>query len=205
MNLDYLGDALDHWKGSLFAYLQLEGALRNFAVDAMATDLVAWSEADFCIFARLLRINGDQIVQHKESLLRARHRYFSEITHGGDIFLDPDTGIATGGGNQIKHIEKYVRPTDLALLLRSNSGRVVAVYQHVRARRTCERVDACLAAIENEIDAFGWCSYESATVAILFLCEDDVRTREIESAFKKLLGSHAKRRVRAGPKVGHDR
>jgi len=205
MNLDYLGDALDHWKGSLFAYLQSEGALRNFAVDAMATDLVPWNEGAFRVFARLLRINGDQIIQHEESLLRARDRYLSEITHGGDIFLDPDTGIATGGRKQIKQIEKYVRPTDLAMLLRSNSGRVVAVYQHVRAQKTCKRVDACRAAIENEIDAFGWCSYESATVAILFLCDNDARTHEIENAFKKLLGSHAKRRVRSGSRAGHDR
>jgi hypothetical protein len=66
-------------------------------------------------------------------------------------------------------------------------------------------VDACLAAIAKEIDAFGWCSYQSATVAMLFLCDNEVRTREVENAFKKLLGSHAKRRVRSGSKAGRDR
>jgi len=38
MNLRYLGDALDHWKGSLFESLQQANILHDFAVDAMASD-----------------------------------------------------------------------------------------------------------------------------------------------------------------------
>ena len=173
MNLNYLGDALDHWKGSLFEYLQSKGALRHFAVDPMATDRDPWDEADFSVLARFLRIKGDQIIKHKECLLHARDRYFREIAHGGDLFLDPDTGIATAG---CKPIKKHVKPSELAVLLCSPSDRVVAVYQHVRGT-TCKRVDECLAATKNEIDAFGWCSYESPTVAMLFLCGNEARTR----------------------------
>lgn len=32
MNLDYVADALLHWKGSIFESLQREGLLRNLAV-----------------------------------------------------------------------------------------------------------------------------------------------------------------------------
>ena len=154
MNLEYLGDALDHWKGSLFEYLRAEGLLRDFAVDPMATDRDRWNEADFFLFARLLRIRRNQIIPHEASLL-TRDKYFAEIVHGGDVFLDPDTGIATSGSSQIA---KYVRPRELATLLGSARGRVVAVYQHVRAQKACVRVDRCLAAIGEEIDDAGWCS-----------------------------------------------
>jgi len=196
MNLDYLGDAFDHWKGSLFEYLRAENLLRDFAVDPMATDRERWNEADFSLFARLLRIERHQIIPHEASLL-ARARYFAEIVHAGDVFLDPDTGIATSGSSQAA---KYVRPRELATLLGSPGGRVVAVYQHVRAQKACVRVDRCLAAIGEEIDAAGWCSYESPTVAMLFLCDEDMRTREIARALKELLGRHAERRVRSGTK-----
>ncbi len=195
MNLEYLGDALDHWKGSLFEYLQTEGVLRDFAVDPMAADRKHWNEADFSLFARLLRIKRKQIILHKESLESSRDKYFAEIVHGGDIFLDPDTGIKTSGSSQIA---KYVRASELASLLRSAVGRVVAVYQHVRAQKTCMRVDVCLEAVKEKIDGFGWCSYESPTVAMIFLCDDDMRTTCIERALGSLLGRHAERRVRSG-------
>ena len=193
MNLQYLGDALDHWKGSLFEYLQAQCVLRDFAVDPMATDRYEWNEADFSLFARLLRIKRSQIIPHEVSLL-SRPQYFAEITHGGDIFLDPDTGIATSRSSQIA---KYVRPPELATLLRSAHGRVVVVYQHVRAQKTCARVDGCLNAIAKEI-ATGWCSYESSTVAMLFFCDEDERTHNIAKTLKELLGRHAERRVRCG-------
>ena len=50
MNLDFLGDALDHWKGSLFQSLCAAQVLRDFTVDPMATDQESWKEADFDVF-----------------------------------------------------------------------------------------------------------------------------------------------------------
>lgn len=194
MNLEYLGDALDHWKGSLFEYLQSEGVLRDLAVDPMATDRDQWKEADYCLFARLLRIPRHQLIEHRASLI-TRDRYFAEVVHDGDLFLDPDTGIATPRSSPVV---KYVKPRELANLLRSVCGRVISVYQHVRAVKTSLRVDQCVAAIKKETDVFGWCTYESPTVAMLFVCNEEVRTRDIETALKRLLGSHAKRRVRSG-------
>jgi hypothetical protein len=194
MNLAYLGDALDHWKGALFQFLTADGLLRDFAVDSMATDGPEWTTDDLALFARLLHVTESQIVRHKAPLA-ARNKYFAEITHGGDLFLDPDTGIDTGGGSPI---EKYIKPNELADLLQKPGRRVVAVYQHVRAQKTCVRVDGCLRALAAVFGGTGWCSYESGTVAMLFLSRDTARTSAIAKGFCSLLGKHAKGRVRSG-------
>src|SRR5437667_398781 len=68
MNLRYLGDALDHWKGSLFERLQRAKLLRAFAVDAMATDAEDWQAADLALFADLLRLQPSQILSHRHIL-----------------------------------------------------------------------------------------------------------------------------------------
>ena len=194
MNLAYLGDALDHWKGSLFQFLEAERLVRNFAVDPMATDGAQWTVDDFELFARLLRVTDPQILRHRFSL-SARDKYFAEITHSGDLFLDPDTGIDTGSGSPV---DKYVKPQEIGNLLKTPDGRVVAVYQHVRAQKTSIRVDVCLAALINFVDHTGWCSYESGNVAMLFLSRDITRTTAIANGFGHLLGRHAEGRVRAG-------
>ncbi len=131
MNLEYLGDALDHWKGSLFEYLQSEGVVRDFIVDPMVTDPDLWTEDDFALYACLLRINLEQIIRHNASLAD-RSRYFAEMSQHGDLFLDPDTGMATNGASPIK---KYVKPSEVAALLQSCASRLVAIYQHVRAQK----------------------------------------------------------------------
>ena len=193
MNLAYLGDVLDHWKGSLFEFLKAERLLRDLAVDPMANDGDKWTADDFALFARLLHVTKSQILRH-ESPLATRVRYFAEITHKGDLFLDPDTGIDTGGGSPI---DRYVKPRELASLLGAD-GRVVAVYQHVRAQKTCVRVDGCLRAIADVVGGAGWCSYESGTVAMLLLSRDPARTTAIAKGFGRLLGKHAAGRVRTG-------
>jgi hypothetical protein len=192
MNLEYLGDALDHWKGSLFEYLQAERVVRDFVVDPMATDADKWTEDDFGLYACLLRIKLEQIIRHK-AFVTDRSSYFAEIGQNGDLFLDPDTGIATDGASPIA---KYVKPRDVVALLQSPSDRLVAIYQHVRAQKTSKRVDGCLGAIATIAACVSWCSYESPTVAMIFLCRDGRRTRKLAKALKKLLGRHTERRVR---------
>src|SRR5437870_4746681 len=68
LNLKYLGDALDHWKGSLFESLQREKLVDEFAVDPMASDLSSWREEDFRLLARLLRVHRHQVIHHGTSL-----------------------------------------------------------------------------------------------------------------------------------------
>jgi hypothetical protein len=102
MKLAYLGDAHDHWKGSVFQYLQEGEILRNFLVDSMATDASPWNTANSKLYAHLLRIEETQLVQHDRTLFqdrKSRRRYFLNIPPTGDLFLDPDTGIVWVDGN----------------------------------------------------------------------------------------------------------
>jgi hypothetical protein len=198
MNLEYLGDALDHWKGSLFEYLQSEGVIRDLMVDPMATDGDQWTNEDFALYARLLRVRLEQVIRH-QAPLADRASYFAEIREEGDLFLDPDTGIATGGSSPIT---KYVKAKEASNLLQLSGNRVVAIYQHVRAQKTCSRIDVCLSAIGSITADVGWCSYESPTVAMLFLCSDGSRTRDIGKALTRLLGRHGERRVRWNKDAG---
>jgi len=169
MNLAFLGDALDHWKGSLFESLQKGGILQNFAVDPMASDLAAWTPEDFSLFSTLLRIDRSQIVPHS-CTLADRKSFFAEIRHPGDLFLDPDTGVATGQhGASVQH----VLASEIATLVGS-LDRFLAIYQHVRAQRVSERVDAVCRVIRDVMPEGQWCSYESGTVAMIFIQGDVV-------------------------------
>ncbi len=193
MNLSYLGDALDHWKGSLFEFLQARQLLHDFAVDPMASDLRSWRDADYALFADLLRVPRDRILSHSVTLT-SHNRYFAEIHHKGDLFLDPDTGIATG---RVAYPEQYVQPRDIWSLLSNGLNRLVVVYQHVRARKTAERIDEVVACVAGSIN-LTWCSYESGTVAMLFLSLAEHRTQDIATALTEKLGRHAAKRIRQG-------
>lgn len=161
MNLTHLGDALDHWKGSLFACLEQGNALHNFAVDAMATDADPWRPSDLKLYARLLHVEPGRILPHKAMLEENRKAYFGEIAHDGDLFLDPDTGINT---SCLSPARRYVKPEEVAHLLQSVSRRVVAVYQHGSRQTMCDRVDCCVAAVAKKAPV-AWCSYESPNVS----------------------------------------
>jgi len=191
MNLAFLGDALDHWKGSLFESMRQAGVLKDFAVDPMASDLVAWQAADFSLFARLLRIDAYQIIRH-DCGLGDRVRYFAEIRHSGDLFLDPDTGVLTGR----RPSKRHVGPSEISSLI-SDSDRLVAVYQHVRAQRVCDRVNDVRRALQAAMACCHWCSYESATVAMLFVARNAERTSAVAEHFGTLLGRHAVKRIRS--------
>src|SRR3954468_3753846 len=133
MNLRYLGDALDHWKGSLFAHLVSDGALHDLSVDAMASDAEQWSANDWLLFAKLCKVNERQVIKHDQLLAVNRPEYFGEIIHDGDLFLDPDTGIATG---RVADDSQYLIVNELHDLLERAPKKVIAVYQHIRAQRT---------------------------------------------------------------------
>jgi hypothetical protein len=192
VNLQFLGDALDHWKGSVFEQLQQAGQLVDFMVDAMASDSEEWKPEDWCLFAKLLRVTPAQIIDHKVSLHGIRDNYFRDIPRSGDIFLDTDTGIQTG---KVTDPRQYLKPVELAKLLGTDECRLVAVYQHVRAQRTNDRVVKVLDAVRGLRNDFHCLSYESGTVAMLFFSLDRSRVTSLMEFFNKFLGSHAKRRI----------
>ena len=186
MNLKYLGDALDHWKGSLFETLQGSGALRDFAVDAMASDWCEWKPDDISLFAQLLRVSKSQIIGHSVSLTN-RVKYFAEIQHSGDLFFDPDTGIRTG---RVSNISQYIQPNEIAQFMHEPE-RIVVVYQHARGQ-----VSRRVHAVCKTISACHWCSYESGTVAMIFFSRSRDRLAQVAAHFAGLLGRHANKRIR---------
>ena len=196
MNRTFLGDALDHWKGSLFESLRKSKLLKDFAVDPMASDWSDWQPRDKSAFAHLLRIDESQLISPEVGLLGRRKQHFDEIEHKGDLFLDPDTGIATGN---VKNMNQYVRSEEIEMLLRDFS-RLLAVYQHVSRQQVRDRVDAVCSKLNKDIDGVYWSSYESATVAMLFLSRSHQRVDEVAEHFKGVLGQHAGARIRTSTK-----
>jgi hypothetical protein len=195
MNLKYLGDALDHWKGSVFEILQKANLLQNLQIDAMASDATEWKESDYKLFSKLLRVQRQQIIRHSVYLDNARARYFFEIPRDGDLFLDPDTGFQTCRVNE-KDQRKYLVPSELCALMEHNKNRIIMVYQHVRARPTRERVEQVLDVLRNIQPEFSCASYESGTVALLFFSRiDRDRVKAIANYFYDFLGNHAKKRI----------
>jgi hypothetical protein len=177
----------------LLEYLREMGALRNFAVDPMASDLTSWTPDDYGVFVRLMRISRKELIEHHSSLVN-RTAYFEEISHPGDLFLDPDTGIATGRVNDRRC---YVFPQEIGRLLDAPTGRLLAIYQHVRAKRVTDRLNEVLGTLERLIGSFSWCSYESGNVAMLFLSRDPARSQRVADCFKTVLGRHAAARIRS--------
>lgn len=193
MNMQFLGDALDHWKGSIFSRLRKAGLLEDFSVDPMLTDAEDWNTADFRLYADLLQVSIDQILCHKIDLKEDRSKYFAEIEHSGDLFLDPDTGITSKGGTPIRN---YIKIDEVHRLLDCKLSRMVCVYQHIRAMKTPERINSLVSALKEVKANFNCCSYESPSVAMLFLSRDQNRIKGVYQYFTDYLGRHASTRVR---------
>jgi hypothetical protein len=196
MNLCFLGDALDHWKGSVFECLQEEKLLKGFLVDPMASDTSPWNMDDSRLYAQLLRVEERQLVHHDKTLRGQRNEYFSKIPKAGDLFLDPDTGIKTGRQTS-SEIYKYLRPPELFELVATERERLVIVYQHARGS-VRQRAKDVLIALREQKQPFAYSSYESGTVAMLFFSQSPHRVEAISDCFYRLLGSHAKKRIYCG-------
>lgn len=195
MNLKFLGDPLDHWKGSIFCRLQEVNLLNHFMVDAMATDSSQWRDSDRVLYSNLLCVKPTQLIQHHYSLSTSRDQYFKEVLqYTGDLFLDPDTGIGT---NNQRPRPEHLTASELHLVLNQSPSRVVLVYQHVRGIKTNKRVKKVIDWLRKpENEPFCWYSYESPSVAMLFLSRQAKRLNPIGAFLREMLGRHAHRRIR---------
>lgn len=193
MNTLYLGDALDFWKGALISHLLKNEVLKDLAVDPMITD-DKWEPSAIVAYKSLLRIEQTNVAIFKLDMNNRKHHFSQVDQHHGDLFLDPDTGIATSRP-QRQLVGQYVFTEDLCSLLQAQKARVVAVYQHVRAQRTRDRVDTCIETVEGKCPAICWCSYESGTVAMLFFCLDKNRISGIKNQLRQLVPGSVVNRV----------
>jgi hypothetical protein len=194
VKFEFLGDALDHWKGSILSRLQNNGVIEDLAVDPMLTDAEDWHTDDFQLYAELLQIRVDRIIRHKTSLNEDRNKYFAEIEHSGDLFLDPDTGIAT---KKASPISNYIKIKELCYLLDSEPTRVLCIYQHVRAKETRDRVSELVSALQESIpnDVYS-CSYMSSSVAMIFVSLTLDRIKRVNQYLIKYLRRRADKRVK---------
>ncbi len=192
MNRQYLGDALDHWKGSMLHILYSSGRLNALKVDPMITS-PEWSSADTDFYVRLLGVSANSLVRHDSSLITDRSAYFKEIDEEVDLFLDPDTGIATSSGSPIC---KYLKPKEVHLLLEGRSSqRVLCVYQHIgRNKSTRHRLSDIVGCLRST-SYLSACSYESPTVAMLIISKDNQRIERIADILDSYCGLLGDRRV----------
>ena len=111
MNRAHLGDALDHWKGSV---IELIGD-KKLQVVPLLTDPDRWTQENLETYARLLRRKPEDVLKSGKGDLfssSTRHRYFCDLGEH-DLFLDSDTGIAPDEKAQKQH----VRPSEIAGLI----------------------------------------------------------------------------------------
>lgn len=158
----------------------------------MLTDPEDWRAADFQLYSDLLQIRPDQVLQHKRKLREDREKYFTEVVHAGDLFVDPDTGIAL---RPVGYAEKYIKVSEIHQLLGEKLPRILCIYQHVRAQKTKDRVSELVLALVGVNTRIHCCSYETPTVAMLFISKKQSRIEQMNKYFKNYLGRHADRRV----------
>jgi len=80
-------------------------------------------------------------------------------------------------------------------LMEAEKERIVAVYQHIRAKKTRDRLDEIMVVVRNGDNRFCCCSYESGTVAMLFFSQSIERVQSVENHFEDDLGRHSSGRI----------
>ncbi|MGH6628181.1 MAG: hypothetical protein ACREB3_00445 [Burkholderiales bacterium] len=179
MNLKHLGDALDHWKGSV---IELIGEKR-LRVLPMLTDQDRWTSDHFNVYARLLRLKTQHILRRKVSFPgQTRSTYFSRLREY-DLFVDPDTGIASDKKRKKEHIS----PAEIASLLPRSSSRLLLIYQQRFQRKEMKETLKLVLSIDSlrELHRF---AYDAGAVGMVFISRSRKRINGVLSRVRSLLG-----------------
>lgn len=190
MKTKHLGDAFDHWKGSIIQRLESRNLLKDIAVIPMLTDS-SWDnqKEKISAYSHLLNLKANKVLQtgkfggdkHK------RERYFEDIGHAGDLFLDPDTGVSISSStNNAGHITI----SEIEKLL--GHDRVILVYQHRgREKFLLQRI---VGEIRHQIERLNSVTYDCGDVAMLFFSYDRDRIEKIKNYIEDMLsGDHLTR------------
>jgi hypothetical protein len=188
MNLDHLGDALDHWKGSLIELICTEGV----RVVPMLTDRDRWTEQHVETYARLLHLRPEDIFKKGERDLfssKARDTYFRDLGQH-DLFLDPDTGIAPDDKDAEK---EHIRTSEIAGLLSAAPSRMLLIYQH--ASRDKDGLRKKLNSLHKSLNGYDIFAYDSGSVSMLVITKDHERARGALDCLRCWLGPIAPARI----------
>jgi len=183
MNRAHLGDALDHWKGSV---IELNGG-KDVRVVPMFTDNNPWSEEQIEAYARLLRLNRGHVLNKATPFtVKTRHDYFSDLGED-DLFLDPDTGIARKPG------PRHIGCREISDLLPVTSSRMILIYQH--ASRSKKGLTDKLDLLSHCLKGCEMFAYNSGSVAMVVISRDSTRLQQALARLKCWLGPTASARI----------
>jgi hypothetical protein len=206
MNSTHLGDALDHWKGSIIKRLQDKCLVRELSVIPMIT-LEVWSKEVLSAYSKLLNLNSDDSVLKPKEVFEHTHRdtYFTGIDYSGDLFIDPDTGVSN---NPKQGNDQYITLDDIKGLLDKGKEHdpVIMVYQHRNPEE--DWVQKKVAKIEVIIrEQMEGCltlrAYDFGIVAMLFFSnnKDSDRIKAIEDDIKTILPRNTMIKDRIYPRI----
>lgn len=190
MQLKFLGDAFDHWKGSVLSRLVSARMLHGLMVVPMITDVEMWTQDDLTTYANLLYVNIKDVLNPEGLLNKGRDKYFGFVPNDADIFLDPDTGISTS-----KVTPKHVAPKELADLITVNQARVLVIYQHSARGSFHKRLEEIIRHLQQKLPQTNACVYQCGWVAMIFLSANQHRIFSIQKYLKNLLRGKANERV----------
>lgn len=194
MNSRFLGDEIDHWKGSLILTLTEKRLISKVAVDPMVTDRQPWSQENLQAYGRLLHL-GQNMICHADVTFSGRRRdYFAGIQHNRDLFLDPDTGISIDRQVHRKHI----KVSEICNLLNGhvNHNRVLMIYQHSPRRPFHEQLAQIGDALLNYNQENRWyCIYEGRQVAMFFVSRNQKRIQRIQDCLRLYINDRERERV----------
>ena len=189
MKKQFLGDVFDHWKGCLIELLLQERLILDLAIEPMITDVNPWSEGDLKTYKKLLKVSSNTLICHHNQIFEGPRRdYFNRIQHSGDIFFDPDTGIATGSAKR-----KHIKITEIDDLL--NSNRLFLVYQHSAHGSFHIRLQLIGNQLKKSIQNVCLCVYECGQVAMFFISLDEERLSKIQESLRTFLSGTAASRI----------
>ncbi|MCC5828566.1 MAG: hypothetical protein JJU36_03880 [Phycisphaeraceae bacterium] len=192
MILDYLGDAPDHWKGSLHRVLLAAHALRDLHALPMATDAGRWQAAHYDVYAKLLGMPLRQVFQ--EGMALGVAKYFREADKwlqnkgaaAADLFLDPNKGLRVACGIRATH---YVHVDQLEILSPPDCDRVLMIYDETQDRKHAKADHITKIGDDLRCAGFHWAGYEAGRqLTMFFVTRQSQRQNQIYTALAALLG-----------------
>ena len=193
MKTEHLGDAFDHWKGSIIQRLESRNLLKDIAVIPMLTDS-SWDnqKEKISAYSHLLNLKANKVLQTRKfgGDKHDRERYFEDIGHAGDLFLDPDTGVSiSSSSNNAEHITI----SQIKKLL--GHDRVILLYQHRGREKFLPQLERIVGEIRRQIERLNAVTYDCGNVAMLFFSYDRDRIEKIKNYIKEdmLSGDHLTR------------
>lgn len=185
MNLKHLGDALDHWKGSV---IELIGD-KKLRVVPLFTDQQPWTQPHLDAYAKLLRRKPDEILKKDTPFSNSTRDAYFAIAGEDDLFLDPDTGVSPN----TKRKKEHVMPTEIANLLSKSRSRMLLIYQH--SSRKKDGIRERLELLRGSLKGCHMFAYDSGAVSMIVISLSRERIQEALTRVRSYLGPVAFARI----------